>query len=92
MHVFVANKKFLLNFVRLTMLARRPFSMQCPLYLRRLPLIKRKASPGFEKCLGCFTRMVFTRGCGGEFDQLNKTAQVCVLCQWVGNFNFQDWI
>ena len=75
MYVFQANRKFLPNFGRLTMLSCRTFYMECP-YLRRLPF-KRKALPGFEKYLGCFARKIFIRSCDGEFDRLNKTSQVC---------------
>ena len=42
-------------------------------------LLTRKTAPGFEKCLGCFTRNVFTRGFDGEFTELNERSRVCLI-------------
>ena len=83
MYMLQGRNIFLSNFGRHgTVTYTRKFCVQGSGRLKRV-LLTRKTAPGFEKCLGCFTRNVFTRGFDGEFTELNERSRVCLTLSFV---------
>ncbi|CAB4020625.1 paraplegin isoform X3 [Paramuricea clavata] len=80
MRMLLARNTFLSNFGRRTMAntlaCGKLNNMQCPDLKRAL--FVRKPKPGFERCLGCFARHIFTHGCDGEFKKLDGIPQMFI--------------